>query len=342
MKSIIKYDIAFFLGLLLLFNTYAQDESLKIYQNYDFISGEKIIFEDNFQSDQDGEFPSHWDLKSGQGVVNKMGDKMAFVITDGNYAKVKPYMKTENYLSDSFTVEFDFFSSPNGAGNPILFFKADGKDTRSINFGYRLNTSNFTSDLSEFYPEGHEIDFRNKWHHAALAYRGGQMKCYIDQYRVLVIPHCGFSPESILLGGMASKQNPIVLTNVRIALGGNMNMLNKILNEGKFATHAITFDVNKAVIKPESMGFLNQLVKFLQDNPTLKLEVDGHTDSDGDDASNMKLSQARADAVKMQLITMGIESVRLIAKGYGETKPISDNSTPDGKANNRRVEFIKL
>ena len=89
------------------------------------------------------------------------------------------------------------------------------------------------------------------------------------------------------------------------------------------------------------MGTINQIYNLMKDNPALKFEVGGHTDSDGDAASNMKLSQARADAVRNQLISMGIDGSRLTAKGYGSTKPIADNSTFDGKAKNRRVEFTK-
>ena len=72
------------------------------------------------------------------------------------------------------------------------------------------------------------------------------------------------------------------------------------------------------------------------------MEVGGFTDSDGDDTANLKLSQARADAVKSQLVSLGIEANRLIARGYGEAKPIGDNATFEGKANNRRVEFVKM
>lgn len=119
-------------------------------------------------------------------------------------------------------------------------------------------------------------------------------------------------------------------------------MLGKILTDGKIVTHAIKFDVNKWNIKPESMGFLNQMAAWLKQNPAIKLEVDGYTDSDGNADANIKLSQQRADAVSKQLVSMGIDASRLVAKGFGANKPISDNATPEGKANNRRVEFVKL
>jgi outer membrane protein OmpA-like peptidoglycan-associated protein len=195
--------------------------------------------------------------------------------------------------------------------------------------------------LSENYPEGNDADFKRKWHHAALAYKSGQIKCYVDQYRVLVIPQCGFMPQAVLFGGIGSKVTPVCFTNVRITTGGNMNMLGKLLTNGKFVTHAITFDVNRSTIKPESMGFLNQLTKFLKENPSVKLEIDGYTDNDGDEAANLKLSQDRADGVKKQLVILGTDTSRLTTKGFGETKPVDTNTTPEGKANNRRVEFVK-
>src|SRR5690606_15732884 len=115
-----------------------------------------------------------------------------------------------------------------------------------------------------------------------------------------------------------------------------------IVTEGKFVTHGILFDVNKAVIRPESMGVLNEIAGLMKKHEDLNFEIQGHTDSDGADANNLKLSQQRADAVKEKLITMGIDGSRMTTKGLGETKPIDDNGTAEGKANNRRVEFVKM
>jgi len=116
---------------------------------------------------------------------------------------------------------------------------------------------------------------------------------------------------------------------------------NKILTDNKFVTHAIHFDVKKSTIRPESIEFIKQLAAWLKTNPSIKLEIDGHTDSDGEATANLKLSQARADEVKKQLVAQGIATNRLTTQGFGATKPIAPNTTPEGKANNRRVEFIK-
>ena len=103
----------------------------------------------------------------------------------------------------------------------------------------------------------------------------------------------------------------------------------------------IQFDFNQATIKPESNGLLDEITSVIRQNPRLKkISIEGHTDSDGADSYNKKLSQGRADAVMHYLTEHGIEAGRLAAKGYGESKPIAPNDTPEGKEKNRRVEFL--
>ena len=101
----------------------------------------------------------------------------------------------------------------------------------------------------------------------------------------------------------------------------------------------IFFDFDKATIRPESANELERLIKLLNDNPTLKIELGSHTDSKGSDDYNWKLSESRSKSVVDYLIGKGISTARLVAKGYGETKPIDTNDTDDGRQNNRRTEF---
>ena len=101
----------------------------------------------------------------------------------------------------------------------------------------------------------------------------------------------------------------------------------------------ITFDVNSANITAEGQAVLDQAAEFFTANPDVEVEVAGHTDSDGDDSSNQTLSQARAESVRDYLVGKGIDAGRMTPVGYGESEPIADNATAEGKAENRRIEF---
>ena len=316
------------------------------YQNYDFTPGDTILFADDFTAVQDGEFPDRWELVNGQAVVNNTHGLPTFLLTDasnGGYARVAPRMKTKSYLSAPYTIEFDlypvsgayptmlFFESPSGEG--YLNFSHDGLEYHSA------DDKTLDADLPASMAGSAIFD---TWRHVAVAFKGTQMKVYVDQYRVFVVPDMHMTPTSVQWGGMASADHPLAFSNVRIASGGGMNMIGQTFTDAKIVTHGINFDVDKATLRPESMGTLNQVKRILTQNPALKFEIDGHTDNSGAAAHNLTLSQQRADAVKAQLVTLGIAASRLTTKGFGDTKPIASNATPDGKANNRRVEFVTM
>ncbi len=321
----------------------AQEQTnLAAYSNYDFIPGEKILFEDDFVSASNGEFPPRWKLVNRQGVINTIGTDRAFVFMDcsiGDMGKVEPRINTKNYLSNNFTVEFDFFLPEDETIALSLKHNADAWSFISIQASDATVKTNYFPFENDLVGKLNSIEnFNGKWYHAAFAYKDRQMKCYIDQNRVLVIPNCEFTPLSLqMMGSLNAK-----FKNFKLADGGGMNMLNKILTDGKFVTRAIKFDVNKAIVKGESMGFLIELANWLKQNATVKLEIGGHTDSDGDNDSNQKLSEKRAQAVKKVLTDLGIIADRLAAKGYGEVAPVSPNNTPEGKSENRRVELKKI
>ncbi len=118
-------------------------------------------------------------------------------------------------------------------------------------------------------------------------------------------------------------------------------MFKEIASSGSIALY-INFETGKADIKPESQNIVKQLAKMLQENPGLKVSIDGHTDNIGAAPSNLALSEKRAKSVLNAVIAKGVNGNRLSAKGWGQSKPVMDNNTEEGRAKNRRVEIVKM
>jgi outer membrane protein OmpA-like peptidoglycan-associated protein len=123
------------------------------------------------------------------------------------------------------------------------------------------------------------------------------------------------------------------------AMSGCPELNEKTKNLFQRALTGVKFETGKSVIKKESYGILDDVVKVMQENPTYNLEIHGHTDDQGDDAKNQKLSDDRAAAVKKYLTDKGVADGRTKSYGHGETQPVADNKTAAGRAQNRRVEF---
>jgi len=310
------------------------------YKNYDFVPGDKIIFESQLDDEDVGEIPSQFTLIQGQMDIEEDNGENVIRIPKGAGATFTPRMNKKSWLPDQFTLEFDEKNQDYGLAHlGIHFGDGDGPEIKEIGFGRGDSVSWTTGNIS--FPEGLDLgeNQRMTWHHVAVAINKNVGKIYIDQYRVANVNNIEGKPQSIVLqieGFQAS-----FIKNLRIAAGGIANY-KKVMTDGKIVTHGILFDVGKASLKPLSMGPINSIYRLLEHHASLKFEIDGHTDNTGDAAKNLELSQERADAVKAQLVSMGIAGSRLKTKGYGDTKPISSNSTPEGRANNRRVEFIQI
>lgn len=146
--------------------------------------------------------------------------------------------------------------------------------------------------------------------------------------------------ENLVLG--VYTVNVTDANNCVITTADNTTLYEQIVSQGMFTTRDINFDVAKSIIKPESFGTINRIASFMKEHAELSFRIDGHTDSDGTDTFNQKLSEERADAIKEALIKFGIRENRLVTKGWGESQPVVPNTTPENKALNRRVEFIAL
>jgi OOP family OmpA-OmpF porin len=334
-----------------------KQEPTLTWNKYDFVPGSEIIFEDNQEGEQNGEFPSKWDLVSGS-VENANFDGqnvIYFIKCNANSGgNIIPLLKNskEDYLPEEFTVEFDAYFGAQSSSyyvnlsdikNQVKLDNSMRADEKWIRFG--KNGGEYEQDIErKFYPgfSGAKNDITSKWRHIALSFNTRALKVYMDDARIINIPNLGYNPTGITLGYHNPGGTTVgYIKNIRIAKGA-VPLYDKFLTDGKFVTTGIKFDVAKATIKPESMGTINYIVKMMQDHPELKFSVEGHTDSDGSEAANQTLSEARAKAVMETLIKSGITADRLTSKGHGESKPMAGNDTPEGKAQNRRVEFVKI
>ncbi|MFI5193679.1 MAG: OmpA family protein [Chitinophagales bacterium] len=318
--------------------------SMKSYQNYDFVPGDKVIFQSQLADEQTGEIPSQFTLDHGQMDIQTEDGENVMHVPSGDGATMTPRMSNMTYMPDQFTVEFDFKNEKFGIGHVMVDFgsrvyyaQEDGV-MPGMTFGTDNSIGWTLGDIS--FPQGLDINYNHpmQWHHVAIAINKSVGKVYIDQYRVVNVNNLTGKANNVTID-VNGYENSFI-RNVRIAAGG-IDIYKKVTTDGKIVTHGILFDVNKATLRPESMGTINQINNLMKKDPSLKFEIDGHTDNTGVAASNLSLSQQRAEAVKTQLVSMGIDASRLTSMGFGDTKPISDNNTPEGKANNRRVEFIK-
>ncbi len=182
--------------------------------------------------------------------------------------------------------------------------------------------------------------------HVAIWIQKQRGRLFIDETKVFDLPM--FLPTGVKYNAISfiSTDNTEeehlqnFISNIRIAVGAP-DMRNELITEGKLVTHGILFDVNSVKIKSESYGTLKEISQVLKDNTNVKVKIIGFTDSDGDDKSNLDLSKRRAASVKKSLSKdFGIDASLMETDGKGEGEPISPNTTPEGKANNLRVEIV--
>lgn len=323
------------------------------YAKSDFVPGDEIIFEDNLANEQMGEFPSQWDLIDGSVEVANIAGRQC-IYFDPKGGTVAPLMKDmKSYLPDVFTLELDFFANRYESGfcdgYNFCFYNAEERvleifmnhtDTqegnKDIHWGY------YTPSGDRRVGDARIIVQPEAWNHLAISFNKRALKVYVNGIRIANIPNMAAPVRFVVEGREWGTGDTFreAITNIRLAQGA-VPLYDRMMSDGKFITYGITFDVGKATIKPESMGEINRIVQLMNENPTLKFSVEGHTDSTGNAASNQTLSEQRSQAIVAKLVELGIAQDRLTAVGKGQNSPIADNNTDEGRAKNRRVEFVK-
>ena len=325
----------------------------------DFVPGTVVIFEDNLQGEQMGEFPSKWDLLDNNAEVAKMNGKMAIKFEHGSDTRITPLMKDGNkkYLPEVFTLEFDYFiTGQEGKNSHYRLHMKNENDEDMIyiwfnreNIGWRVEKPN-NSNAVDGGANYESVIKTNDWNHFALSFNKRALKLYVNGKRYINIPNAK-AADWFTLETEFWEDHVDYITNVRLAKGGvalydrnaqDMSAIEKAIAEtGKFVTNNILFETGKATLKQESMTEIQKVANYMKKNPSVRFEVQGHTDNQGSDALNDPLSQQRAEAVVKALEGLGCDGFNLRAVGKGSHEPVADNKSEAGRAKNRRVEFIK-
>ena len=349
--------------------------SFTAYSKYDFVPGERIIYAEDFSQDEIGELPLNWNTGGKAELVTLDAFPGRWLRL---YQNAMYLTSNKDTFSKNFTIEFDLIlqmPEPNGysypqlavgflASNdlvpndnallekPNMFQSALMQIRPSVNGTSSIYTETSFEYKRHFLSETQNLapieKFYNKVSHVAVQVQGKRFRFWINGEKKFDLPMALADYYiynqlffKVFQSSYKDDQVGIYISNLKVATG-KADTRHKLVEEGKFSTTGILFDVNAANIKPESSGVLKEIADVLKKFPDIKVKIIGHTDSDGQDAANLSLSQKRAAAVKQALVSeYGIEDGRIETDGKGEKEPVGDNKTKEGKAQNRRVEFVR-
>ncbi|MFN4313404.1 MAG: OmpA family protein [Chitinophagaceae bacterium] len=342
------------------------NNSMKAYSKFDFIPGEKLLAYEDFKQDAVGDFPAQWNTNAGGEIVTIEG-------APGHWLKVPRqgvfFPEFINGLPENVTIEFDMLIDMEQMSNNqsglmlVLPKKLENRLT------YDQLFSSETAVAFDIHPSGSEgylysyvsaIDLQQQpiikneankpgfWNAGAINRisvwrQGTRIRLYVNEKKVWDLPKV-FLPgvEYGFLFGTYMFGDGLFISNLRIA-AGQPDTRSALVSKGRFSTTGILFETNSDQLNPASFGILKEIATTLKENPSVQVQIVGHTDSDGDEKANQLLSERRAKSVATALVNeFGIEASRLQTTGKGESDPVAPNDNSQNKAQNRRVEFINL
>jgi len=315
--------------------------------NYDFVPGDEILIYEDFGRDEVGDFPRRFGLIQGNWeIVEWQGGRYLQATSGGLLAIPLP-----DTLPERFTIEVPVTFAHGNAYVRLMPGRAYyGRDRR-----YGGSVVSLELARAGVRPAGNQgptvmsqVEEDRRPNAGVVPLRvmgdGEYLKVYLGERRVANVPNAVFPRADSLFIAVAGgeERRPVLLGPIRIA-GGGRDLYNRLAEEGRVATQGILFATNSDRIRPESTPTLEEIGKMLRDYPELRIGIEGHTDGDGEEAYNQQLSERRAAAVEAFLVEeYGIREDRLQTAGFGESRPVADNSSPEGKQQNRRVELVRL
>lgn len=334
--------------------------SFASYTKYDFVPGDQVILYEDFSQDAIGDFPGLW-------TTDGSGEVRATNLYPGNWFfmnaqdRVYNLMKNLN-LPQNYILEFDVVPTSQEEGYESSSFSMalyNSEDEEFLNSdlfpgkeGIHFHIYNESWEMRGYNDQEYSVDGgsqlapvqTNKLNHVIVWVQNRRVRVYHKGQKVMDMPT--ILPANTKLNRLRyslwSMNGFPYISNIRITSAAP-DMRSKLLTEGKIVSYGMYFDVNSDQVKPESYGSLKQIADVMNENPEVSIKIVGHTDADGNDAANMDLSKRRAASVKNELVkTFSIPANRIETDGMGESQPLQNNNTTEGKAKNRRVEFIKL
>ncbi len=338
---------------------------LEIYSTFDFVPGEKVLFFDDFYQEFIGDFPSKWD-------TNASGEVVKINNVEGHWFEMKAgygifYIPEFKNLPEDYTIEFDILTQ--GISNKtssiarLALFLSDTDEFHAGSHHYLeaslplaqygvfdIKVRNFFNRKSGGINNSITTDLRNavlNQPHIAISVTKNRFRLWVNEKKYVDIPKL-INELNVLnyikfhVDALKDENERIFISNLKIAEGG-IDLRLTLMSEGKVSTNGILFDSGSSNIKPQSLGIIYQIAQVLIQDPNMKLNIVDHTDANGSEDANLKLSKDRSESVKNALVNIyKVSAERLQTDGKGGSIPVGDNTSIVGKAQNSRIEFIKI
>ncbi|HPT26324.1 MAG TPA: OmpA family protein [Bryobacteraceae bacterium] len=306
-----------------------------------FIPGDKTIFYDDFTDMTADEPPPHFKVRGAAPELQAAGEIRQLKISKNGTLTPNLTSLPKNF---TYEAEIVFDTKMREATNLILW--AGNKQILQFNTSAMATTADMIVSLRSPFQELGRIRVNANWAQPAkiaLWVQNGRLRAFLNGEKLLDFNQVEMPviDKVELDHGFNGANQYMAYRLVRFA-ESTPDFSQVISSSGRFVTHGILFDTGSDRLKPESAPVIQSIAKGLETNPNLRLLIEGHTDSVGNAAANLDLSRRRAEAVKAVLAAQfKVDATRLTTAGLGATKPIDTNDTPQGRAQNRRVELVK-
>ena len=317
-----------------------------LFVNYDFIPGERVIYYSDFTDDQVGNFPERLEFVEGNMEVAELGGRRVIRATSAS----KFSIPLPEVLPQRFTIEIDVINRPSldGAGFHLRGSngRIDDAKTSIISWGSDgvALMGGGGGEVKLANNEASRARYRGKPAMVRILGDGKYVKVYLDEKRLANVPNANFDRSRVLhlVIGARGEDNPAYISRIRVA-ESRKSLYDDLAASGRVVTQGLLFDTGSDKLRLESAPTLRMIASMMKEHPELRVRIDGHTDNVGNAAANQALSARRAASVKAALAgEHGVAAARLDAKGFGDTKSLGSNTTAEGRANNRRVELVKM